>query len=121
MMMNEFIERTGIEPTAEEYNEIEEAYYKFDGDKDAFCRDFVKKNRTMCGVRLSCIEIDSLSNEHSIQGGSPSFQQSCHSPLWSSCFISVNPALNATDPGRQVTEPPSATGSFALVSSAASS
>ena len=35
MMMNEFIERTGIEPTAEEYNEIEEAYYKFDGDKDA--------------------------------------------------------------------------------------
>lgn len=38
MMMNEFIERTGIEPTAEEYNEIEEAYYKFDGDKDAFCK-----------------------------------------------------------------------------------
>ena len=37
MMMSEFIERTGFEPTAEEYNEIEEAYYKFDGDKDAFC------------------------------------------------------------------------------------
>ena len=37
MMMNEFIERTGFEPTAEEYAEIEEAYYKFDGDKDAFC------------------------------------------------------------------------------------
>ena len=38
MMMSEFIERTGFEPTAEEYAEIEEAYYSFDGDKDAFCR-----------------------------------------------------------------------------------
>jgi len=37
MMMSEFTERTGFEPTAEEYAEIEEAYYKFDGDKDAFC------------------------------------------------------------------------------------
>ena len=37
MMMNEFIERTGFEPTAEEYAEIEEQYYSFDGDKDAFC------------------------------------------------------------------------------------
>ena len=38
MMMSEFTERTGFEPTAEEYTEIEEAYYKFDGDKDAFCK-----------------------------------------------------------------------------------
>lgn len=37
MMMSEFTERTGFEPTAEEYDEIEEAYYKFDGNKDAFC------------------------------------------------------------------------------------
>lgn len=37
MMMSEFTERTGFEPTAEEYTEIEEAYYSFDGDKDAFC------------------------------------------------------------------------------------
>ena len=38
MMMSEFTERTGFEPTAEEYAEIEEQYYSFDGDKDAFCQ-----------------------------------------------------------------------------------
>ena len=47
MMMNEFTERTGIEPTAEEYGMIEEMYYEFDGDKNAFCKDFVKKNRML--------------------------------------------------------------------------
>ena len=35
MMMSEFIERTGFEPSAEEYENIEEQYYNFDGDKDA--------------------------------------------------------------------------------------
>lgn len=44
MMMNEFTERTGIEPTAEEYGMIEEMYYEFDGDKNAFCKTFVEKN-----------------------------------------------------------------------------
>lgn len=38
MMMSEFIDRTGFEPTAKEYAKIEEAYYDFDGDKDAFAR-----------------------------------------------------------------------------------
>ena len=42
MMMSEFIDRTGFEPTAKEYAKIEEAYYDFDGDKDAFCKAFVK-------------------------------------------------------------------------------
>ena len=42
MMMSEFIDRTGFEPTAKEYAKIEEAYYNFDGDKDAFCKAFVK-------------------------------------------------------------------------------
>lgn len=41
MMMSEFIERTGFKPTASEYHQIEEAYYNFDGDKDAFCKAFV--------------------------------------------------------------------------------
>ena len=36
MMLSEFIERTGFEPMADEYAEIEEAYYGFDGDKNAF-------------------------------------------------------------------------------------
>lgn len=51
MMMNEFTERTGIEPTAAEYNVIEEMYYEFDGDKNAFCKDFVKKNRMVEALR----------------------------------------------------------------------
>lgn len=42
MMISEFIERTGFEPTAEEYAKIEEAYYDFDGDKNAFCKAFVE-------------------------------------------------------------------------------
>lgn len=42
MMISEFIERTGFEPTAEEYLEIEEKYCNFDGDRDAFCRAFVQ-------------------------------------------------------------------------------
>ena len=44
MLLKEFIERTGFEPTAEEYAEIEERYYNFDGDKDAFCKEFSKNN-----------------------------------------------------------------------------
>lgn len=43
MMISEFIERTGFEPTAEEYAKIEDAYYDYDGDKDAFCRAFVEQ------------------------------------------------------------------------------
>ena len=42
MMMSEFIVRTGFEPSYEEYAEIEEAYYNFDGDKNAFCKAWVK-------------------------------------------------------------------------------
>lgn len=42
MMMSEFIERTGFEPTADEYSRIEEEYYEFDGDKDAFCKRWKK-------------------------------------------------------------------------------
>ena len=41
MMISEFIARTGFEPTAKEYAKIEEAYYNFDGDKDAFCKAFI--------------------------------------------------------------------------------
>ena len=42
MMMSEFTERTGFEPTAEEYTEIEEAYYRFNGDKNAFCKHWME-------------------------------------------------------------------------------
>ena len=62
MMMSEFIERTGFEPTANEYAKIEEAYYDFDGDKDAFCKAFVKDGgaRKLCKARAA--EIDRLSS-----------------------------------------------------------
>ena len=42
MMMNEFVERTGYEPSWEEYHIIEESYYDFDGDKNAFCKQWLK-------------------------------------------------------------------------------
>lgn len=42
MLISEFVERTGFEPTADEYADIEEDYYSFDGNKDAFCEKFVR-------------------------------------------------------------------------------
>lgn len=51
MMTSEFTERTGIEPTLSEYEVIEEMYYEFDGDKNAFCKDFIKNNRMVEALR----------------------------------------------------------------------
>lgn len=42
MMMSEFAERTGFEPSNEEYRYIEESYYEFDGNKDEFCKAWLK-------------------------------------------------------------------------------
>lgn len=58
MMMSEFIDRTGLEPTAEEYEKIEEEYYNFDGDKDAFCADWLAQGGIMrcCKARAQKIE-----------------------------------------------------------------
>ena len=58
MMMSEFIDRTGFEPTASEYSKIEEAYYDFAGDKDAFCKAFVKDGgeKRICKTRAAEIE-----------------------------------------------------------------
>ena len=62
MMMSEFIDRTGFEPTVKEYAKIEEAYYDFGGDKDAFCKAFVKDGgaRKLCKARAA--EIDRLNS-----------------------------------------------------------
>lgn len=40
MLKEEFIARTGYTPTDAEYAAIEEDYYAFDGDKDAYCKAF---------------------------------------------------------------------------------
>lgn len=40
MMMSEFIERTGFEPTAEEYRDIESEYMGCNVHKDIFCKQW---------------------------------------------------------------------------------
>lgn len=47
MMMSEFIERTNFYPSCDEYRGIEELYYHWQGDKDDFCREFVKNKEAM--------------------------------------------------------------------------
>lgn len=44
MMMSEFIDRTGYHPSYDEYHYIEESYYEFEGDKNAFCEQWIKDN-----------------------------------------------------------------------------
>lgn len=46
MMVQEFTERTKYEPTTEEYRYIEESYYDFDGDKDEFCKQWLKDKKS---------------------------------------------------------------------------
>lgn len=60
MMMSEFIDRTGFEPTADEYAKIEEAYYNFDGDKNAFCKAFIDGNGVSRICRARAEEISRL-------------------------------------------------------------
>lgn len=60
MMISEFIERTGFEPTADEYAKIEETYYNFDGDKNAFCKAFLTENGVSRICRARAEEISRL-------------------------------------------------------------
>lgn len=46
MMYNEFVERTKYKPTLAEYEVIEESYYDFDGNKDEFCKQWVKDKKS---------------------------------------------------------------------------
>lgn len=56
MLVSEFIDRTGYRPTAEEYADIEEAYYVFEGDKDAYCRAWMKANPHKAGQLWAAIK-----------------------------------------------------------------
>lgn len=49
MLLSEFIQRTGYQPTADEYAVIENEYNNFNGDKDAFCRAWKRVNPTKAG------------------------------------------------------------------------
>jgi hypothetical protein len=46
MMIQEFTARTNYQPEYEEYKYIEESYYEFDGDKDAFCQQWKKDKKS---------------------------------------------------------------------------
>ena len=63
MMISEFIERTGFEPTASEYAKIEEAYYDFNGNKDEFCKAFVKNGGEKKIYKARAEEIAQLKSE----------------------------------------------------------
>ena len=56
MLISEFIDRTGYQPTAEEYAEIEKEYYHFKGDKDQFCRAWSKANPSKAGTLWAAIK-----------------------------------------------------------------
>lgn len=56
MLISEFIDRTGYQPTAEEYAAIEKEYYHFKGDKDAYCRAWCKANPTKAGTLWAAIK-----------------------------------------------------------------
>ena len=46
MMYHEFVERTKVEVSSEEYHFIELSYYDFDGNKDAFCKAWLKDRKS---------------------------------------------------------------------------
>lgn len=56
MLVQEFIDRTGYKPSAEEYADIEQAYYVFDGDKDAFCRAWSRANPHKAGTYTAAVK-----------------------------------------------------------------
>lgn len=63
MMMHEFTERTGFQPTADEYEQIEQAYYLFDGDKNAFCKAFVENGGEAKIYKARAEEIERLRSQ----------------------------------------------------------
>ena len=56
MLVSEFIDRVGYQPSAEEYAEIERAYMRFSGDKDAFCKAWAKANPHKAGTLWAAIK-----------------------------------------------------------------
>lgn len=60
MMMSEFIERTGFEPTGEEYRAIEEEYMGCSEDKDTFCKNWKKNGGIQRLTRMRATKIENL-------------------------------------------------------------
>lgn len=59
-MKSEFIERTGFEPTADEYEEIEREYMGTDADKDVFCKQWKKTGGAERLMRIRARRIEEL-------------------------------------------------------------
>lgn len=60
MMKSEFIERTGFEPTENEYAEIEAEYMGCDIDKDQFCKEWKKNGGIQRMMRMRARRIEEL-------------------------------------------------------------
>ena len=60
MMMSEFIERTGFEPTGDEYRAIEEEYMGGSDDKDTFCKNWKKNGGIQRLTRARKAKIENL-------------------------------------------------------------
>lgn len=60
MMMSEFIERTGFEPTGEEYRAIEDEYMGCNEDKDSFCKNWKKNGCVQRLMRTRARKIEQL-------------------------------------------------------------
>lgn len=63
MMKSEFIERTGFEPTADEYEQIEQEYMGTDIDKDLFCKQWIKNGGIQRLSRMRARRIEELESE----------------------------------------------------------
>jgi citrate synthase len=63
MMMSEFIDRTGFEPTGNEYREIEAEYMAGDEDKDTFCKRWKKQGGSQRLMRLRAYRIEELERQ----------------------------------------------------------
>lgn len=63
MMRSEFIERTGFEPTADEYAEIEQEYMGCDIDKDVFCKQWKKQGGIERMMRRRARRIEELESQ----------------------------------------------------------
>ena len=60
MMRSEFIDRTGFEPTGDEYREIEAEYMAGDEDKDTFCKRWKRQGGVQRLMRLRANKIEEL-------------------------------------------------------------
>lgn len=63
MMISEFVERTGFEPMPEEYEQIEDAYYHFDGSKDDFCKSWLAGGGILKAAQARAEKISQLRSE----------------------------------------------------------